>query len=96
METPGEAESRAELLRNIRRLVSVVLDRLEEGSQEHTLDQGQVRLLGNVALRSLRLWSQVLLGKKASEKETLEVRLAEERLTDPLEEPRQGRVKLEE
>ncbi len=39
MEPGGEVESRAELLANIRRLADLVLNRLEEGSREHTLDQ---------------------------------------------------------
>lgn len=49
-----------ELLANVRRLTGIVLDRLEQGSREGTLDQGQVRMLGSIALRSLRLWQEAL------------------------------------
>lgn len=49
-----------ELLANVRRLTGILLDRLEQGSREGTLDQGQVRMLGSIALRSLRLWQEAL------------------------------------
>ncbi len=51
-----------ELLANVRRLTGIMLDRLEQGSREGTLDQGQVRMLGSIALRSLRLWHLALKG----------------------------------
>ena len=37
-----------------------MLDRLEQGSREGTLDTAQVRMLGSIALRSLRLWKDAL------------------------------------
>ena len=49
-----------ELLANIRRLSRIVLDRLEEGSKEGTLDQAQIRLLGSIAMKSLGLWQEAL------------------------------------
>ena len=49
-----------ELLANIRRLSRIVLDRLEEGSKERTLDQAQIRLLGSIAMKSLGLWQEAL------------------------------------
>ncbi len=54
------ADKNGELLANIRRLNSIVLDRLEEGSRNGTLDQAQMRMLGSIALRCLRLWQQAL------------------------------------
>ena len=55
-----EIGQRDELLANIRRLSRIVLDRLEEGSKEGTLDQAQVRLLGSIAMKSLGLWQEAL------------------------------------
>jgi hypothetical protein len=55
-----EIDQRAELLANIRRLSRIVLDRLEEGSKEGTLDQAQIRLLGSIAMKSLGLWQEAL------------------------------------
>lgn len=49
-----------DLLANIRRLTVMVLDNLEEGSKDNTLDQGQKRLLGSTGARLLRLWRIVL------------------------------------
>ena len=61
METKNKAPvTQQELLANIRRLTSIVLDRLEEGSKEGTLDQAQMRLLGSIAMRSLWLWQDSL------------------------------------
>jgi hypothetical protein len=55
-----EIDQRDELLANIRRLSRIVLDRLEEGSKEGTLDQAQIRLLGSIAMKSLGLWQETL------------------------------------
>ena len=55
-----EARQREELLANIQRLSRIVLDRLEEGSKEGTLDQAQIRLLGSIAMKSLGLWQEAL------------------------------------
>ena len=55
-----EIGQRDELLANIQRLSRIVLDRLEDGSKEGTLDQAQIRLLGSIAIRSLGLWQDVL------------------------------------
>ncbi|HZD12908.1 MAG TPA: hypothetical protein VE177_05250 [Candidatus Binatus sp.] len=48
-----------ELLANIRRLTIMVLDNLEEGSRDRTLDQGEKRLLNSIGVRLLRLWRSV-------------------------------------
>ncbi len=45
-----------ELLTNIKRLTRIVLDKLEEGSKEGSLDPAQARLYGSIATRSLCLW----------------------------------------
>jgi hypothetical protein len=51
----ADADSR-ELLANIKRLTRIVLDKLEEGSKEGSLDPAQARLYGSIATRSLCLW----------------------------------------
>ena len=53
-------EGYAKLLANIRRLTVMVLDNLEVGSRDRTLDQGQKRLLSSTGARLLRLWRAVL------------------------------------
>lgn len=60
-ENIGVSGGREELLVNIRRLAGIVLGKLEEGSREKTADAAQIRLLGGIALRVLRLWRQILL-----------------------------------
>jgi hypothetical protein len=56
----GEPVGRQELLANIRRLTVAVLDSLEEGSRDKTLDQGEKRLLSSTGARLLRLWRTTL------------------------------------
>src|SRR2546429_9940658 len=70
---------RDELLANIRRLSRIVLDRLEEGSKEGTLDQAQIRLLGSIAMKSLGLWQEALNPRPRRGLRT-EAKEAEERL----------------
>lgn len=53
-------EEYRELLANVRRLTIMVLDDLEEGLKERTLDQAQKRLLSSTGTRLLRLWRSVL------------------------------------
>ena len=48
------------MLANIRRLTIMVLDNLEEGSKNRTLDQGEKRLLSSAGVRLLRLWRSVI------------------------------------
>ena len=69
-EDDGRIGQRDELLDNIRRLIRIVLDRLEQGSRDASLDQGQIRMLGSLAVRSLRLWHEAL-GRPAREDEIL-------------------------
>jgi hypothetical protein len=47
-------------LANIRRLTIAVLDILEEGSRNKTLDQGEKRLLSSTGARLLRLWRNIM------------------------------------
>jgi len=60
VEEVREIGQRDELLANIQRLSRIVLNRLEEGSREGTLDQAQIRLLGSIAMKSLGLWQETL------------------------------------
>ena len=54
LESSGDSASRKELLASIRRLTIAVLDNLEQGSRDKTLDQGQKRLLSSTGSRLLR------------------------------------------
>ncbi len=66
-EDSGGESGRKELLVNIRRLTIAVLDNLEEGSRDKTLDQGQKRLLSSTGSRLLRLWRSTLKDDAASQ-----------------------------
>ena len=46
----------SELLKNIKRLTVRVLDNLDKGSENRTLDEQQKRLLSSTGARLLRLW----------------------------------------
>jgi hypothetical protein len=74
-----EGGQREELLANLRRLSRIVLDRLEEGSKEGTLDQVQIRLLGSIAMKSLGIWQEAL-NPRLRRGLRREAREAEERL----------------
>ena len=59
METNSESRNDCdELLDNVRRLTRIAVDRLERGIQDGTLDQAQIRMLGSLAVRALRLWHE--------------------------------------
>jgi hypothetical protein len=60
MNMNNRREDYDDLLANIRRLTVMVLDNLEAGSRDNTLDQEQKRLLGSTGARLLRLWRVVL------------------------------------
>jgi hypothetical protein len=81
-ENSGSIPDRNELLSSIRRLAQIALDRLEQGIHDRTLDPGQVRMLGGLAVRSLRLWHEAL-GKRI-EREALSA--AESELEETLAE----------
>ena len=49
-----------ELLGSIKRLTRIILDKLEEGSKEGSLDQAQTRLYGSILTRSICLWLEAL------------------------------------
>ncbi len=51
---------REKLLNGIQRLTGMALDRLEEGTRERMMDAKETRLMGSLALRSMRLWQEVL------------------------------------
>ena len=60
MSVDSGAAGTEELLGNIKRLTGIILDRLEEGSREGSLDQAQTRLYGSILTRSLCLWLEAL------------------------------------
>ncbi len=84
----GSIPDRNELLNNVRRLARIALDRLEKGIQDRTLDPGQVRMLGGLAVRSLRLWHEALGKQRVEEREALSA--AEAELADTLAESYRG------
>lgn len=51
---------REELVGSIKRLTRIILDKLEEGSKEGTLDQAQIRLYGSIITRSICIWLEAL------------------------------------
>ena len=65
---------RVELLAYVRRLAGILMERLEEGSREKTLDQAQTRMLSSTSLKALRLWQEVLNGDDGSVKDLERVR----------------------
>jgi hypothetical protein len=81
LQTDTGQESTDDLLASIRRLTKIVLDKLEQGSKEGTLDQAQIRLLGSIATRSHALWQEAL-NPKPRRNLRREVRETEDRLTD--------------
>lgn len=60
MSVDSGAAGTEELLGNIKRLTGIILDKLEEGSKEGSLDQAQTRLYGSILTRSLCLWLEAL------------------------------------
>jgi len=55
-----EPDSRAELLANIRRLTTIVLDKLEQGSRKSLLDEVQLQRFSSIALRCIGQWNDAL------------------------------------
>jgi len=47
-------------LADLRRLTSIILDNLQEGSQNRLMDPKEMRLLGGTAIRSIRLYLKTL------------------------------------
>jgi hypothetical protein len=90
-ERSGE-DQREELLGNIRKLAGIVIERLDEGSRERTFSIAQVRLLGSLGLRALRLWQEILRFGRATASIT-ELREAENRLSQKLNESKTGSEK---
>jgi hypothetical protein len=66
-ENCGEELDCKELLANIRRLTITVLDNLDQGSRDRTLDQGEKRLLSSTGARLLRLWRSTLKDESKNE-----------------------------
>ena len=51
---------RSEALADLRRLTTVILDNLEEGSRKRLMDPKEMRMLGGTAIRSIRLYLKTL------------------------------------
>jgi len=85
---------RVELLANIRRLAGILMERLEEGSREKTLDQAQTRMLSSTALKALRLWQTVLDRSDGAEKDLERVQAVAKTLEGTVAEPSVGGAKV--
>jgi len=74
------------LLASIRGLTVIGLGRLEKGIGDGLLDPTDVRLLGSLVLRAMRLWQEVLRDERRDER-VLEEKVVEleNRLSDALE-----------
>ena len=59
-----------ELLLNVRRLARIALDRLEQGILDESIDNSQIRMIGGLAVRTLRLWNEAM-GKQGVQEEGL-------------------------
>jgi hypothetical protein len=89
MSKTSGASSSEELLASVKRLTRIVLDKLEEGSREGTLDQAQTRLYSSIVMRSIGLWQEALnprprrrLRRELEEVDTLLTSQAEEKTRD--------------
>ncbi len=55
-----ESGSRAELLENVHRLTTIVLDNLEQASGKNLLDEVQLQRFSSIALRCIGQWNDCL------------------------------------
>ena len=72
MKDAKDGLERDEALADLRRLTTIILDNLEEGSLNKLMDPKEMRLLGGTAIRSIRLYLKTLEGeltKRSKEKE---------------------------
>ena len=60
LEDSNGDSKRTEALADLRRLTTVILDNLEEGSRNRLMDPKEMRLLGGTAIRSIRLYLKTL------------------------------------
>ncbi len=60
MKVSDNDSERKEALADLRRLTSIILDKLQEGSQNRLMDPKEMRLLGGTAIRSIRLYLKTL------------------------------------
>ena len=51
---------REELVASVKKLTRIILDKLEEGSKDGTIDQAQTKLYGSIITRSLCIWLEAL------------------------------------
>lgn len=95
MDFESRDEEYRELMANVRRLTIMVLDDLEEGLRERTLDQAQRRLLSSTGTRLLRLWRAVLR-EGGSERTTEELKRISGELSKTSESSRDRDTELSE
>ncbi len=60
MKVSDNDSERKEALADLRRLTSIILNNLQEGSQNRLMDPKEMRLLGGTAIRSIRLYLKTL------------------------------------
>jgi hypothetical protein len=56
LEDSSRDSERRKALADLRRLSSIILDNLADGSQRRLIDAREMRLLGGTAMKSIRLW----------------------------------------
>ncbi len=56
MEDSSRDSERRKALADLRRLSSIILDKLEDGAQRRLMDAREIRLLGGAAMKSIRIW----------------------------------------
>ncbi len=71
------------MLAGVKRLTGIVLDRMEQGSKDGSVDQGQMRMLGSIALRSFKLWLEAL--RPGTKERTTDLVKAENDLAERLD-----------
>ena len=60
LDDSSEDSKRTEALADLRRLTTVILDNLEEGSRNRLMDPKEMRLLGGTVIRSIPLYLKTL------------------------------------
>ncbi len=60
MKDLDEALERRNALTDLRRLTGIILENLEEGSRNRTLDPKDLRMLGGTVIRSVRLFLKTI------------------------------------
>ena len=58
--------SRAEFLGRVQRFTDMMLDRFSEASKGKDVDGNEIRMLGNMVVKSLKIWEKAFPGQNDS------------------------------